>query len=67
MRRRTKLKHKLPKVNTIQARTKLIEEMNKIEQNLIDSHAREAHADEEKAVQAIKTNSKFFFNYARQK
>lgn len=67
MRRKTKLKDKLIAARNAHARTKLLEELSKIEQDLLESHDREAQLEEEKAVQAIKINSKFFFNYARQK
>ena len=39
----------------------------RIEMELINSHARETQREENKAVQAIKENNKFFFNYARNK
>ena len=45
----------------------LNEKLKKIEVNILNSHKEEKRKEEAKAVSAIKTNSKYFFNYAKKK
>ena len=61
------IKQKIADNNKPTCRSQVDEETSKIETELVDSHAREAQREENKAGQAIKENSKFFFNYARNK
>ena len=67
MRARKKIHNKLIS-ETNEARIILLKNQSmEIEQDIINSHRNEARRNEERAVSCIKTNYKYFFNYARQK
>ena len=67
MRRRTKVHKKLnrPRPLTENQKKKLMDELIDIEKKLQESYSAEQTAEEHKAVNAIKTNSKYFYSYAR--
>ena len=64
MRRRRKLNSKLGLVNTsLKERQSISNELLKIEQDLLKSHACSKNYQETKALASIKKNSKYFFSY----
>ena len=65
MRKKSKLHKKL--VRNPPNRQKLIDTIHNLEERLVLSHINEQERQEEEAVQAIRTNSKFFFKYAKKK
>ena len=65
MRRRTKVNKKLSTPVTPSQKEKLTNELIDIERNLQNSYKAENSEMEQKAVEAIKKNSKYFFSYAR--
>ena len=67
MRKRRKIVIKIGKENDQIVKERLKFEAGALEHQLVASHRNETRRTEEKAVKAIKTNSKYFYNYARSK
>ena len=67
MRKRAKILKKIETRQSSAVRERLRSGAAQVEEDLINSHRRETQREEEKAVQAIKSNHKYFFSYARSK
>ena len=65
MRKRTKLRKRFQEAKSEQQKNKLHSDLVAIEGQLQASYQNELKEEERKAVEAIKTNSKFFYSYAR--
>ena len=65
--RRRRINQRLLKITSPATQRKLQKELLEIEKNLQRSHQGSATHIEEKAVEAIRSNSKFFFAYAKKK
>ena len=65
MRRRTKLNKSLSNQSTYGIKAKIECELINIEQKLQESYAREEQFNENKAVESINRNSKYFYTYAK--
>jgi hypothetical protein len=65
MRRRTKINKQLGKHQPPSKRQQLINELIDIELKFQDSYARSHRAQEQKAIEAIKKNPKYFFTYVK--
>ena len=65
MRRRRRIAVQLQKVTSENRRKKLMTEARDIEKKLQKSYRETRDINEQKAVDAIKTNSKYFFSYAK--
>ena len=65
--RRRRINQRLLKITSPATLRKLQKELLEIEKNLQSSHQGSATHIEEKAVEAIRSNSKFFFAYAKKK
>ena len=66
-RRRRKITKRLSQVKSQNAKLKISEELLQIEKDLQKSFRNSESHMEDKAVQAIKSNSKYFFSYAKKK
>ena len=65
MRRRTKINKRLMSSNQIAAKGRLEKQLIDIELKLRESYTKEEVADEERAVESIDRNPKYFYSYAR--
>ena len=67
MRRRTKVSKQYHSETNAASKQKHSDELREIEKSLQTSYKSQLVYDEEKAVNAIKTNSKYFFSYAQKR
>jgi hypothetical protein len=67
MRKRTRLNKQIAKSTSDLKRQRLVNLHNEIELRLQDSHRIEEQAAEERVVEVIRENSKYFFKYAQSK
>jgi hypothetical protein len=67
MRKRTKLRRKCSQLIEGNAKNRVVQQILVVEQQILQSHKNEQRLSEEKAVDAIKTNQKYFYSYARKK
>ena len=67
MRKIIKLKKRMPPNTSTRQRRKLSEQLMKLEMKLADSHKRERDREEANAVNAIASNPKYFYTYAKSK
>lgn len=67
MRKRCKLIMKIAKISDIEGKRKVQEKVAQLEEQLKESHRRERDREETAAVDAIKTNYKYFFKYVKNK
>ena len=65
MRRRRKVAKQLAKFPSKTVKSRLVNELTNIEMNLQDSYARSLSNQEQKALEAIRTNPKYFFSYVK--
>ena len=65
MRRRTKISKQLNKHQTPSKRQQLTKELVEIELKFQDSYKKSYSAQEQKAIDAIKKNPKYFFTYVK--
>ena len=65
MRRRTKVRRKIEESFTESSKYNLKQELIEIERQIVSSHQAEALGEENLAVSRIKSNSKYFYKYAK--
>ena len=66
MRKRAKMNHQIKTANRNRV-GKLVKKLNTIEYKLLESHNKEEKERELRAIRMIKSNSKYFFSYAKSK
>ena len=67
MKKRKALKIKLGKPCTREKYRGLVDQQKQIEEKILISHKKEAEDEENKAIETIKSNTKYFFSYAKKK
>ena len=67
MRKRTSYRTKLQKANNESRKEALKTKLIQIERSLQESYQSQASYDENKAVEAIKVNPKYFYSYAKKR
>ena len=66
-RRKMKLTNKLTSNRTEEQKARILLEIQQIDDDLIQSHQNEMRTKENSAVNKVKNDSKYFFNYAKSK
>ncbi|KAG0719529.1 hypothetical protein GWK47_050285 [Chionoecetes opilio] len=67
MKKRANLKRKLKKVTYAVAENAIQRQLHLLEDALAQSHVRQREQEEQRAVENIKVNSKFFYSYAKKR